>query len=281
MAKLPASNSPDMNNPNGDAQSMEKLKQAAGYIIGAILLALAGYFGWTYFKNSGMKADTVAADKYSAIESANDKLLGQPQGNAEASKKLNADIDALVAEHGNTIYAWQALMVKSRNAVDANDMKTALAALKKAMDIDLKDAGLHSITRLRYATVLLASGNLDDALTQASVDVPVAFEASQQELLGDIYLAKKDNEKAVRAYENAWSMLSKRHEERPFLRLKLENLGINPKPIEPENEIVNTTALQQQAQVPVSPQSTAEANAQSEAAVDTNKDTASNGATSK
>lgn len=250
MAKIPSSNSPQMNNPNGEPQSMEKLKQASGYIIGAILLALIGYFGWNYLQNSGMKADTVAADKYAAIETANDELLGQPEGNAEASKKLNADIDALVAEHGDTVYAWQALMIKSRNAVDANDMKTALAALKKALDIDLKDAGLHSITQLRYATVLLASGDVDGALTQASIDVPVAFEASQQELLGDIYLAKKDNEKAVRAYENAWSLLSKRNEERPFLRLKLENLGISPKPIEPKEQVVDTAAMQQ-AQVAV------------------------------
>lgn len=250
MAKIPSSNSPQMNNPNGEPQSMEKLKQASGYIIGAILLALIGYFGWNYLQNSGMKADTVAADKYAAIETANDELLGQPEGNAEASKKLNADIDALVAEHGDTVYAWQALMIKSRNAVDANDMKTALAALKKALDIDLKDAGLHSITQLRYATVLLASGDVDGALTQASIDVPVAFEASQQELLGDIYSAKKDNEKAVRAYENAWSLLSKRNEERPFLRLKLENLGISPKPIEPKEQVVDAAAMQQ-AQVAV------------------------------
>ena len=245
MAKHPISNSPDLNNSNGDPQSMEKLKQAAGYIIGAILLALAGYFGWTYFQNSGMKEDTVAADKYAAIEKTNDELMGQPEGSADVSKKLNADIDKLVAEHGNTVYAWQALMIKSRNAVDANDMKTATEALKKALEIDLKDPGLHSITQLRYATVLLADGNVDEALTQASKDVPVAFEASQQELLGDIYSAKKDKEKALRAYQNAWSLLSKRHEERPFLRLKLENLGINPEPIEPADQIVDVAALQQ------------------------------------
>ncbi|WP_288774792.1 tetratricopeptide repeat protein [uncultured Psychrobacter sp.] len=245
MAKHPISNSPDLNNSNGDPQSMEKLKQAAGYIIGTILLALAGYFGWTYFQNSGMKEDTVAADKYATIEKTNDELIGQPEGNADVSKKLNADIDKLVAEHGSTVYAWQALMIKSRNAVDANDMKTATEALKKALEIDLKDPGLHSITQLRYATVLLADGNVDEALTQASKDVPVAFEASQQELLGDIYSAKKDKEKALRAYQNAWSLLSKRHEERPFLRLKLENLGVNPEPIEPADQIVDVAALQQ------------------------------------
>lgn len=264
MAKLPSSNSPQVPSPSDDSQSIEKLKQAAGYIIGAILLALAGYFGWNYLHKSGMKADTVAADKYAAIETANDDLLAQPTVDPEARKKLNADIDALVSQHGSTIYAWQALMIKSRNAVDANDMKTAIDALKKALAIDVKDAGLHAITQLRYATVLLASGDdLESALTQASTDVPVAFEASQQELLGDIYLAKKDKQKAVRAYENAWSILSKRHEERPFLRLKLENLGVNPPSIEPKDQIVDPAALQQ-SQAAASPE---EANAALEAAI--------------
>ena len=84
MAKFP-SNSPQMNNPNGDPQSTEKLKQAAGYIIGAILVALIGYFGWNYLQTQ-YKADTVAVDKYAAIETANDELLGQTEDNAEASK---------------------------------------------------------------------------------------------------------------------------------------------------------------------------------------------------
>lgn len=245
MAKRPTSNSPDLNNSDGDAQSMQKLKQAAGYIVGAILLALVGYFGWNYLQNSGMKPDTVAASQYSAIETANDELLNQADADPEATKKLNADIDALVAEHGDTIYAWQALMIKSRNAVDAEDMETALEALKKALDIELNDPGLHSITQLRYATVLLASGDVDTALEQASIDVPVAFEPSQQEILGDIFMAQNEKEKAIRAYNNAWSLLSKRNEERPFLRLKLEALGIHPEPIEPAEAIVNTAALQQ------------------------------------
>ena len=50
--------------------------------------------------------------------------------------------------------------------------------------------------------------------------------------------------------ESAVDLLSKRNEERPFLRLKLENLGISPKPIEPKEQVVDTAAMQQ-AQVAV------------------------------
>lgn len=242
MAQRPTPTSPDLNQPNGDQQSIEKLKQSAGYILGAIVLILAGYFGWSYLQSSGMKTDTVAADKYSAIETANETVRLAQAEDGEAGKKLNSDIDALVAEHGSTIYAWQALMIKARNAVDAGDHETALDALKKAKEIKLNDAGLESITQLRYATILLANGDIDAAMTEASRDVPVPFEATQQELLGDIYVAQKENDKAVRAYENAWSLLSKRNEERAILRLKLESMGVNPEPIEPRPEIVKQTA---------------------------------------
>lgn len=273
MAKRPTPASPDLNESNSDQQSMEKLKKSAGYILGIIVLALAGYFGWNYYQNAGMSADTVAADKYAAIEAANENL--QFNGDDDALKQLNADIDALVADHGSTVYAWQALMIKARHAVDNDDYKTAVDALDKAMGIDLKDAGLHAVTQLRYATVLLANGDVDAALKQASVDVPVAFEGSQQELLGDIFLAQDEKEKAVRAYENAWSLLSKRNEERAILRLKLESLGVNPEPIEPQPEIVNQAALASQNEV-LSPAELSEemANMNTDAAAETETNSA-------
>ena len=53
--------------------------------------------------------------------------------------------------------------------------------------------------------MLLASGDLDAALTQASM-MPLL---SQSARVIRWYLSRqKDNEKAVRAYENAWSLVS-------------------------------------------------------------------------
>lgn len=246
MAKSPNPVSPQRD-ANVDQQAMQKLKQSAGYIIGAIAIALAGYFGWVYLQSANVDPDTVAAEKYASIEQSNESIqLAQDPSvplDAETTKQLNKDIDALVAEHGSTVYAWQALMLKARNATDSNDMDVAIAALKQALSIDLDDPGLHAITQLRYATVLLGNGNIEEAMKQASTDVPLSFEASQQELLGDIYMAKNQKDDAVRSYENAWSMLVKRQEERPTLRLKIESLGITPEPIEQPPSIVNQAEL--------------------------------------
>lgn len=234
---------------NGDEQqAMQAIKQYGGYIVAVILLALAGLFGWNYWQNNHARVDTVAADQYANIQQLNDEvsLAGQnPDLGAEAlaaldesRNLLNQDIDALVAEHGDTVYAWQALMIKARHQTDADDLEGASQSLEAARQIDLGDAGLAAIATLRHAKVLLALGDNDAALTAAETEMPTAFEASQQELLGDIHLAQNDKDLAIRAYNNAWELLRERQESRAILALKMESLGVTPEPIEPEASVI-------------------------------------------
>lgn len=240
------------NSPNAD-NSMQALKQYGSYIVTAILLALAAYFGWTYWQNNHARVDTVAADHYADIQRLNEEvsLASQnPDLEAEAQasltesrKKLDKDIDALVSTHGNSVYAWQALMIKARQQVDSDDFKGAGETFKKALAIDLGDAGLQAITRLRYAKTLLAAGDADAALAEATNDMPSSFEASQQELLGDIYLAQNNKDAAVKSYNNAWELLRSRQETRAVLVLKMESLGIVPEPIAPQAGLIQEPAM--------------------------------------
>ena len=240
------------NSPNAD-NSMQALKQYGSYIVTAILLALAAYFGWTYWQNNHARVDTVAADHYADIQRLNEEvsLASQnPDLEAEAQasltesrKKLDKDIDALVSTHGNSVYAWQALMIKARQQVDSDDFKGAGETFKKALAIDLGDAGLQAITRLRYAKTLLAAGDADAALAEATNDMPSSFEASQQELLGDIYLAQNNKDAAVKSYNNAWELLRSRQETRAVLALKMESLGIVPEPIAPQAGLIQEPAM--------------------------------------
>ena len=240
--------------PNSD-DSMQALKQHGGNIVTIILLALAGYFGWTYWQNNHARVDTVAADQYADIQLLNEQIslaAQNPDLEAEARvaladnrTQLNSNIDDLVSAHGDSVYAWQALMTKSRLQVDNEDFKGATASLKQALAIELGDAGLKAITSLRYAQVLLASGEVEAALTEAKSDLPSSFEASQQELLGDIYQAQSNNEAAVKAYNNAWSLLSARNETRAVLALKMESLGIYPEPIESKATLIQQPAAPQ------------------------------------
>ncbi|ERL56231.1 YfgM family protein [Psychrobacter aquaticus] len=243
------------NSPNAD-NSMQALKQYGSYIVTAILLALAAYFGWTYWQNNHARVDTVAADHYADIQRLNEEvsLASQnPDLEAEAQEALvqsrtqmNEDIDALVSKHGDSVYAWQALMIKARQQVDNDEFSEASETLKKALAIDLGDAGLQAITRLRYATTLLAAGDADAALAQANNDMPSSFEASQQELLGDIYLAQGNKDSAIQSYNNAWELLRSRQETRAVLALKMESLGVMPEPIDEQASLIQESTLSEQ-----------------------------------
>ncbi|MBH0087081.1 tetratricopeptide repeat protein [Psychrobacter sp. SCQQ22] len=235
------------NSPNAD-NSMQALKQYGSYIVTAILLALAAYFGWTYWQDNHARVDTVAADSYADIQRLNEEvslssqnpdLEAEAQAALEQSRtQLSSDIDALVSTHGESVYAWQALMIKARHEVDNDDFAAATETFKKALAIDLGDAGLEAITRLRYAKTLLATGDTDAALAEAKKDMPSSFEASQQELLGDIYLAQDNKESAVKSYNNAWELLRSRQETRAVLALKMESLGTVPEPIEDQASLI-------------------------------------------
>lgn len=236
--------------PNSPDSQMESLKQYGSYIVTAILVALIGYFGWTYWQNHHARVDTVAADHYADIQNLNNEVTlaaQNPDLEAEAKQsllqsqaQLNKDIDNLVATHGDSVYAWQALMIKARHQADAEDFAGATKTLKKAMGIDLQDAGLKSITQLRYAQVQMADGDLEGALSTLNQPMPTAFEASKQELLGDIHLAEKDKKAAIQAYTNAWELLRKRKETRAVLAVKMDSLGISAEPIETADSLVNT-----------------------------------------
>ena len=238
------------NSPNAD-NSMQALKQYGSYIVTAILLALAAYFGWTYWQDNHARVDTVAADHYADIQRLNEEVSMASQNPdleaeaqaalAQSRSQLNKDIDALVSKHGESVYAWQALMIKARQQVDNNEFTEASETLKKALAIDLGDAGLQAITRLRYATTLLAAGDADAALAEANNDMPSSFEASQQELLGDIYLAQDNKDSAIKSYNNAWELLRNRQETRAVLALKMESLGIVPEPIDEPTSLIQTS----------------------------------------
>ena len=111
-------------------------------------------------------------------------------------------------------------------AYDKQDYAAAEKALKKVENTKVKDAGLVQIVKLRLADAQLAQKKYDEALKTLSNVTEPAFKASVEELRGDIFVAKKDNASARKAYQSAWDSLLERKQERQLLQIKLESVGV-------------------------------------------------------
>ena len=230
---------------NDEQQSLGALKQYGGYILSAIMLVLAGYFGWTYWQKHGGNIDTAAANDFAKIQSDQNNietLTTQAASDtkaqaqlATAQTNLGKDLGEFVAKHDNSVYTWQALMLQAKQQTDKNDLKAAAATLQKASQLTLKDDGLKAIAILRQAQVLLSDNQADAAQKRLQSPLPAAFEASKLEILGDIANQQGDKKAAATHYQKAWQLIEQRNQNNPnpqdraLLRIKMESLGLSVK----------------------------------------------------
>lgn len=230
---------------NDEQQSLGALKQYGGYILSAIILVLAGYFGWTYWQKHGGNIDTAAANDFAKIQSDQNNietLTTQAASDtkaqaqlATAQTNLDKDLGEFVAKHDNSVYTWQALMLQAKQQTDKNDLKAAAATLQKASQLTLKDDGLKAIAILRQAQVLLSDNQADAAQKRLQSPLPAAFEASKLEILGDIANQRGDKKAAATHYQKAWQLIEQRNQNNPnpqdraLLRIKMESLGLSVK----------------------------------------------------
>lgn len=230
---------------NDEQQSLGALKQYGGYIVSAIMLVLAGYFGWTYWQKHGGNIDTAAANDFAKIQSDQNNietLTTQAASDTKAQAQLTTaqtnlakDLGEFVAKHDNSVYTWQALMLQAKQQTDKNDLKAAAATLQKASQLTLKDDGLKAIAILRQAQVLLSDNQADAAQKRLQSPLPAAFEASKLEILGDIANQQGDKKAAATHYQKAWQLIEQRNQNNPnpqdraLLRIKMESLGLSVK----------------------------------------------------
>lgn len=130
----------------------------------------------------------------------------------------------LMSTYSNTPYAAFAALASAKIALDNGDREAARTQLEWAL-AHAREPELQQLARLRLARVLLAQDEAQAALKLMSDAEAGGFRADYDAVLGDIYQALKQTDRARGAYQQALRVLPADGEQAALLRMKLDDLG--------------------------------------------------------
>ena len=201
-----------------DEEKVEAIKQwlqtNGPGIAAGILIGLAGIGGWQWWQNRQQAIAEAASGYY-------DTLLSAVE--ADDAPRARGQAAVLTDTYADTTYgALAGLMLARLDAADgANEQ--AIEWLRWVLQhTDRRD--LRDIARLRLARLLLAEDRLDEAQAQLDQILSAAYSAEQEELRGDIHLARNDIERARSAYQAALAAQGSAGGDGQLLRWKLNSL---------------------------------------------------------
>jgi predicted negative regulator of RcsB-dependent stress response len=208
-----------------DDEQLEAVKhmfvEYAPWLIGGVLVGLAGYFGYTYYHAYTNDRSLKASGQFSAMTAA-------LQANDQSRSRQIAD--ALIKDYASSPYADQAQLTLARLEVDEGRLDKAIAPLTQVMN-ESKDKELRQIARLRLARILTDQGKADQAIKTLAEPAPPAFAARYHEVRGDAYLAQKDVSHAAAEYQAALAAADTGGIDASLLELKIQDLGGAPAPV--------------------------------------------------
>ncbi|WP_180121604.1 tetratricopeptide repeat protein [Acinetobacter sp. YH12086] len=209
-------------------------KKYGSAIVSGILIALIAFFGWEYWQKKTLAESQMQTAKVQQLMDDAQSATG------DAFTQLSATADKIVKEAPDSPQAIQTQLLMAKLAYDKADYANAEKALKKVENSKVDDAGLIQLVKLRLAYAQLAQKKFDEALKTLEAVKEPAFQATADEVRGDVYVAKNDIENAKKVYQSAWDALVERQEERQILQIKLESVGVLVDDPEIERPIIDT-----------------------------------------
>ena len=193
------------------------IREYGVWILGGVILGVAGLMGWRYFESYQNTQALAAAGKFGEMTTA-------MQANDFAKSRSIAD--GIIKDFPNSPYADQAQFALAGIAVDGGKSADAVAPLTQVMT-NAKDTDLRQIARLRLARVYIDQGKPDDAIKLLAEGTPGGFAGRYHEVRGDALNAKKDTAGAIAEYKAALS--ANDAGDGSLLELKITDLGSNEK----------------------------------------------------
>jgi predicted negative regulator of RcsB-dependent stress response len=190
------------------------LRSYLPWILGGIVVALAGLAGWNWWRD---RQDSLGVQASALYEQMTDALQ---KNDPTRAKSIAASLEK---QYPDSPYVDQAHLFEARLAIEANDLAKADSLLRGIMD-HTDDEQLALVARLRLARVQLAQNKPDDALATLNAKPAGAFEGRFHEVRGDVLFAKGDKPGALKEYLSALAQSDARSVDTQTLQLKINDL---------------------------------------------------------
>ncbi len=184
-------------------------------IIIGVVLAVVTVGGWNFWHQYKNQRAEQASDIYYQMMNVYDELENSFNQNPNSEQDSRAKNERMVkqsafqeaannlkTQYAKTEYAQYARLQSAKYHVLQNDLASAEKELREILaNSPSKEVDL--LTRTRLARVLLANGQLEEALKVSMVKNTGSYEAVFLEIQGDVYFAQGDSKKAFEAYRQA------------------------------------------------------------------------------
>ena len=201
-----------------EEEQLEALKrwwsENGKWVVTAIVLAVGGYFGWNAWQDQRTGQALAASAQYEALLSSADGGDLNP-GLVEDIKETSR----------SSQYAYNAAFLRAQNAVQNDELATAVNELQWILDQTSRGAAAE-LARVRLARVLIAQADYEQALELLDQSPSDSFESKYAEARGDALLGQGDHARARAAYRSALSGLGPESQSRAvLLEMKLDDLA--------------------------------------------------------
>lgn len=182
------------------------------------VLAVAGVFGWQYWQN--YQASQAAAASYTYQQLLENVLSPEVERDTAEVVELS---NKLKSEFAGSPYSQYGALLAAKLAVEAGKLDDAAAELQAVVDKPA-DATLGELARQRLARVLAAQDKAEEGLTLLDGEAPASYQASREELRGDLLKQLQRPAEAREAYQKARAVLAD-DAAQDTLQLKLDDLA--------------------------------------------------------
>ena len=183
----------------------------------AVLGAFAAWNGYQYWQRSQSAQAAALFDEFERIAA---------QGDLAKVDRVFGDMKD---RFPGTTYAQQSGLMVARLQFEAGKLDAAKAALTWVADKS-SDEAYQAIARLRLASMHADARAFPEALALLGAKYPPEFQPLVADRKGDILAMQAKPLEARAEYERAYQALGERSEYRRLVEIKLNALGVDPRP---------------------------------------------------